>query len=209
MSASRRSMRARASASCLLYMGSGNSSTSVPRLSYTAIALSSGSPLLVQSCGKCSASTNAVSGANRSTSPTYCSINCPTRFPSTARIRMFASSTSDRSATAFLVLPQLLEILHEFILAHSILSHPFLHDPPCFPKRRQILRGGLAAHRNVKPDRAAVLCHSDGLTRFRVVTESVAEIPHANFCSVHDDYLVPVTRCHPVYPVVSRCATIR
>src|SRR5579883_2237235 len=112
-------------------------------------------------------------------------MSSPTFLPRTARSRMLASSTSERSATAPLFLPQPVELLDERIFARAVLTHPGLQRLVRIPIRGQVLRLWPAPHGDVKADRAAVLGDSHGLLGFGVFPEAVAELAHSDFRGVH------------------------
>src|ERR1017187_3927955 len=132
--------------------------------------------------GRCSsASAYAASGTKNDTAPQYVSINSRTRFPSTARTRILASTTRALSGIPLLLaasLADLLILLHQLVFTGAPGRDHFV----------KILRGG--THRfelglpasflcgDVVAERLSVPHDRQRSARFQVARESLAEFAH-------------------------------
>lgn len=89
------------------------------------------------------------------------------------------------AATRPAALPAALEIRDEILVTHSLLSHPGIEPPTCLTQRLALLELGGAVHRNVEPDRAAVLGDRDGLGGLEVIPKLLAKLTNSDlggFC---------------------------
>ena len=136
-------------------------------------------------------SSKAVSGARNSICPAYLRRISSTRDPSTARISMFASSTSNtvnalrdrRSRRSFL------KSSHEIFLCCSgrgdQLPHLFAGQTNGF----QVGMVRLWLRRDVDPNRGSMPCNGNGRLRFQVAGEVLPKLPNADFIGLHFHHL--------------------
>src|SRR5882672_4123153 len=117
--------------------------------------------------GRCSrASWKAVSGAKNSTCSAYLRSKKSTRDPSTARIRIFASSTNTSGLLHPAIATQFLEVLHQLVFGRPCGGDQFLHLFSSNTKRLQIGLARLGPGRDKNADGRAMPRDGDRRLRF-------------------------------------------
>src|SRR5579863_1409694 len=150
------------------------------------IPASTGTPRLPRIKGRCSrASAQAVSGAKRSTAAPYFTIRLRTRTPKTARIRIFASTTStsvfagSRSAT------RLLKIVDEFCFADASRCDQCVQLLARLAQSIQIRLLPFAARGDVESHGFTVARDRHGNRGLDVGSQVLTKFANAHSCALH------------------------
>src|ERR1022692_3306276 len=131
------------------------------------------------------ASRKAESGATNSPRSVYWRSSHGTRVPSTARIRMFASSTSILALLHAVFAAQPLEVVHEFFLGRSRCGDQLLHLFAGNPKGLDISLARLGPGRQVDADGRAMPRDGDRRLRFQIAGQVLPKLPNSDPGRLH------------------------
>src|ERR1017187_9453460 len=148
------------------------------------------------------ASRKAESGAKKSPCPAYLRSSDGTRVPSTARIRIFASSTSTLALLHPAFATQPLEVHHEFLLGCSRRGDQFLHPFTGNAKKPQIGLARLGLGRDVDANGRTMPRDGNRGRRLQIAGEVLPKLANPNFGALHSCVLT-------VYIIISHCPVTR